>query len=340
MGSLLKEKIIDILRSYGGSYVPQSYIHRAVNASKSRVSEILGELEKEGLISRRSIGRSRVIYVYPGISEREPKERMRKIRIGIVFSSEYLFLPSFLKQIKAKGYEAEIIIFREGLKATKALAEGAVDAAISPLPGQLYLYPMYRTYSIVLNGLSGGFKVLSLGEPGPLYSSMISTMDFIRNAILSRKELEAEGTSYYRSPEEILKLKSRKGFVVTWHPIYIELERRGAKPVLDSSSLEIRFCCTLALSNALGKRAKLKLSKSYLRALRDFERDPGKGIEHYSSLTGIDASILKSATSDYRIVDPLDPSSIDEIVESFAPRIPEGNIYREAVDREALELLQ
>lgn len=46
-------------------------------------------------------------------------------------------------------------MYRDGLEATIALAKNAVDLALSPLVGQLYMYPVYRTYRIILAGLKG-----------------------------------------------------------------------------------------------------------------------------------------------------------------------------------------
>jgi predicted transcriptional regulator len=76
MSSGIRDRIIEILREHQGSHIPQAYIHRALGVSKSRVSEILSELEREGLISRISIGRSKVIYIYPGLSERVTHTRV------------------------------------------------------------------------------------------------------------------------------------------------------------------------------------------------------------------------------------------------------------------------
>ncbi|MEM1606243.1 MAG: hypothetical protein QXW41_08380 [Fervidicoccaceae archaeon] len=42
----LRDRILELLSSFQGERIPQSYIHRALGASKSRVSEILSELER------------------------------------------------------------------------------------------------------------------------------------------------------------------------------------------------------------------------------------------------------------------------------------------------------
>ncbi|WP_440059421.1 DUF7343 domain-containing protein [Thermogladius sp. 4427co] len=336
MGSDLRNRVVELLKAYQGKYIPQSFIHRAVNASKSRVSEILGDLEKQGLITRITVGRSKLVYVHPGLGERTAETPVKRIRLGIVYSSEYLFLGGFTKRLERSGIGVEVIVFRDGARTTLALAGGFIDIALSPLPGQLYLYPAYRTYSIVLKGLKGGFRVLSAGEgDGLIYSSMLSTMDYIRHLILSKKLVQAEGTVYFRDPAEILGRNLKRGVVVVWHPVYLELEKKGFKRLYSHEELDIGFCCTLAVSNTLGTRLSEKIVKAYTESIEEFRRDPGKWVEYYSSLTGIDTRILKQAVNEYKIADDLDPRVVDKIVKALSPAIPSAEAYREAIFTES-----
>lgn len=335
--SSLKERILGLLKSYKGSWIPQSHIHRALGVSKSRVSEILGELEKEGLVARRVVGRSKIVYVYPDVGEREVEAVGRLIRVGLVFSSEYLFMSAFAKGLEASGYRVEVRVFNDGIKATRALAEGLVDIAVSPLVGQLYLYPTYRTYRIILAGLWGGFRVLSLGKPGPIHSSAISTMDYARRVAVARGGLEADETRYYWSSDEVLKIKPGEGYVVTWHPIYLKLVEEGARVVYGPEELDVKFCCTLGVSTAVSKRARRAIARAYFNALETYAREPERGLEYYSSLTGIDTSTLKSATREYRVAEGLDIKLVRGILREYAPTIPAHSIYEEAVEAEMLE---
>lgn len=54
--SIVREKLLEALRMSAGELVPQSYLHKSLKISRSRVSEILDELEREGLISRVKVG--------------------------------------------------------------------------------------------------------------------------------------------------------------------------------------------------------------------------------------------------------------------------------------------
>uniref|UniRef100_A0A7J3XYU3 MarR family transcriptional regulator n=1 Tax=Thermogladius calderae TaxID=1200300 RepID=A0A7J3XYU3_9CREN len=334
--SSLKERILGLLKSYKGSWIPQSHIHRALGVSKSRVSEILAELEKEGLVARRVVGRSKIVYVYPDIGEREVETVGKLIRVGLVFSSEYLFMSAFAKGLEASGYRVEVRVFNDGIKATRALAEGLVDISVSPLVGQLYLYPTYRTYRIILAGLWGGFRVLSLGRPGPIHSSAISTMDYARRVAVARGGLEADETRYYWSSDEVLKIKPGEGYVVTWHPIYLKLVEEGARVVYEPEELDVKFCCTLGVSTAVSNRARRAIARAYFNALETYAREPERGLEYYSSLTGINISTLKSATREYKVAEGLDIKLVRGILREYAPTIPARSIYEEAVETEAL----
>jgi predicted transcriptional regulator len=331
MSSGLRERIIELLREHQGSHIPQAYIHRALGVSKSRVSEILSELEKEGLISRISIGRSKVIQVHPGISEKSTQVVRKNLRLGIVYSSEYLFLPWFIKKLARRGFRVEVVIFRDGLKATRALAEGVVDLALSPLPGQLYMYPLYRTYKLILAGVKGGFRVVYLGDSGPIYSSMISTMDYARHRAVGLKMVDANRTIYYGDPSELLRLKKSRGYIVTWHPVYYDLEKRGFKSIYSPEDLDVQFCCTLGVSNTVDDRLRRIIQRDFQAALSSYEKNPERGLEYYASITGIDLAILKTAVSEYRVVDGLNGSVVDELTSSFAPLVPARDVYRSAI---------
>jgi len=333
--SSIKRRVLEFLKSYQGLYIPQSHIHRALGVSKSRVSEILRELELEGLITRLTIGRSKVVYVKPGLSEKYVETRRRALRIGVVYSSEYLFLGGLVKRLARRGFSVDVLVYRDGLRLTRALAEGEVHLALSPLTGQLYLYPTYRTYRVVLRGLSGGFRVLYKEGSSVVYSSMISTMDYVRQRALSKGLIDASSTVYYSDPSTLL-LRVNSGYVVTWHPVYLELEKRGFRVLYTPGELDVEFCCTLGLSNTLSSRERATVKKAYYEALEEYSRSPDKYLDYYSAVTGIDISTLRSATREYRVTDELGAGVISKVLSSYAPSIPSREVYHEVVDTETL----
>ncbi len=333
--SSIKRRVLEFLKNYQGLYIPQSHIHRALGVSKSRVSEILREFELEGLITRLVIGKSKVVYVKPGLSEKYMETQQRTLRIGIVYSSEYLFLGSLVKRLARREFNVNILVYRDGLRLTKALAEGEVHLAFSPLTGQLYLYPIYKTYRVVLRGLREGFRVLYKEGSSVVYSSMISTMDYVRQRVLSKGLIDASSTVYYSDPSTLL-LRVNGGYVVTWHPVYLELEKRGFRVLYTPSDLDVEFCCTLGLSNTLSSRERAIVKKAYYEALEEYSRSPDKYLDYYSAVTGIDISTLKSAVREYKVTDELGVEVISKVLSSYAPSIPSREVYYEVVNLEAL----
>ncbi|MGC8982317.1 MAG: DUF7343 domain-containing protein [Desulfurococcaceae archaeon] len=328
MKSLVRKRIIELLKSHQGEYVPQSYIHKAINASKSRVSEVLSELEREGLISRTTIGRSKLVYVHPGIAEHEPDlSTKRELKLGLVYSSEYLYLGGFAKRLARRGIRLKIVVLKSGIEAARLLANGSLDLALAPLVSQLYLYPMFKTYKIVPKGLRGGFKVLQKPGSEVVYSSLISTMDYVRYRVMREGLVSASKTVYFNSSDELFQLAKRGGFAVAWHPLYVLLEEEGFRQVLSHEDLDLEFCCTLAVSNTLTSRVRALVEKSYEEAIREYEKQPERYLEYYSLVTGISYSTLKSATREYKPAEGINAKVVDRIVESFAPVVPDREAY-------------
>lgn len=323
----IKERILRFLAEVQGQYIPQSTLHKAIHASKSRVSEVLSDLERNGLITRLRVGSSKIIFVKPGIRETEYIRTGKVIRLGIVYSSEYLYLGGFAKRLRNHGFDLEIMVFKDSLEATRALATGSIDLALSPLISQLYLLPAYRTYRIITRGLKGGYRVLYRPGDNTVYSSMISTMDYLRHVVTSRKMIEAEKTIYYHGSEELKQYMKRGGFFITWHPLFKELEKQGYNELYGPEELDIGFCCSLGISNSLGKRIVEFVKKAYHESLEEYERTPDRYLEYYSLITGIPLDLLKDAVKEYSVSEHDKVKIIDEVFTTWSQNIPSRAVY-------------
>ncbi|MEM4037261.1 MAG: transcriptional regulator [Desulfurococcaceae archaeon] len=326
----MRERVIELLSEFEGKYIPQSYIHRSLKVSKSRVSEVLRELEKEGLIQRVSVGRVNIVHIMPGAFRGAiERAKARELKLGIVYSSEYLFLGFFVKGLLRNNISVDVKVFKDSFEATRQLAEGLVDMAFSPFVGQLYLYPAYRTYKVVGGGVKGGFRVLHKPGSETIYSSMISTMDYARYLALKMGIIEASNTHYYKNPSQLMHAAKRGGYVVTWHPVYLELSKLGYSTILTHKDLGIEFCCTLATLNTVTEDLLDTIRRSLVVALEEYKRKPDEMLEYYSSITGIATSTLKTAISEYHVVNGVHKKHVENVVASFAPVLPDRNIYRE-----------
>lgn len=325
----VKRKIVELLRSYQGKSIPQSFIHRVLGVSKSTVSEILGELEREGVITRTSIGRVKIVNVSPFISETQVEYKMRKITLGLVYSSEYLFLSGFIKRLRRKSISIDILVYRDGLEATRAMASGWVNLVLSPLVGQLYTYPLYRTFRIIPAGLRGGFRVLKSRDEDIIYSSLISTMDYVRSHLIRKRLVNANKTIYYNDPIKVISELRKRGVIVVWHPIYMMLEKVGLRTLYTHQDLDVDFCCTLGISTTIDDKTLSSIIRAYIESINDYRKNPEKNLEYYSSITGIDTGVLKSAISEYSVAESLDRAFVDKIVKELRVGVPSEVIYEE-----------
>ncbi|MEM1628541.1 MAG: MarR family transcriptional regulator [Desulfurococcaceae archaeon] len=327
----LRDRILELLSSFQGERIPQSYIHRALGASKSRVSEILSELERDGLIKRYKIGRTSFIHVYKGIKERENIIGPRTLRIGIVYSSEYLFLGFLSKKFRDNGLDPRVIVYDDGLDVIKAIAHGEIDLGLSPLVGQLYLYPVYRSYRILARGMSGGFKALYREGLDVVYSTRLSTMDYVRYTLSKDNVIGYSKTMYYSSPSQLLnKALKTGGYVITWHPLYrvlVEKEFREIE-VYENNALN-GVCCSLAVSNIVPPSLRSSVVELYENALSDYSKNPDKFLEYYSAITGINTSVLKTAINDYKVSQSDQNMYINEILSMFTAKVLDKDIYKD-----------
>lgn len=324
----LRERVIELLSGLEGKYIPQSYIHRALGASKSRVSEILRELELEGLIERHSLGRVNIVHVKPGAFKRVIKAtKSRTLRLGLVYSSEYTFLGFLVKSLERKGVAVDVVVFRDGFYASRQLAEGIIDLVFSPLVSQVYLYPAYRTYKVIGSGVKGGFRVLYKPGSSVVYSSVISTMDYVRYQLLRKGLIDTSRTHYYRSPSELISVSRRGGYVITWHPVYLRLQEHGYTAVAVHEELDVDFCCTLAALSSLGDTLLDLVQNALESALEKYKKKPDAVLDYYSSVTGIDTSTLRSALSEYTVAESLDKKHVDHVLETLVPALPDKSAY-------------
>lgn len=323
----LRERLLELLAASQGEYVPQSYIHSALGASKSRVSELLRELEAEGLVERKSLGRAKLVRLLPGAA-RPAGQRRRSLRLGLVYSSEYAFLGYLAKKLAARGVSLELVVYDNAIRAAEELAEGRVDAGLFPLVTQLYFYAALPTFKVVGGGARGGYGVYAPEAPEPVaLSTKLSTMDLVR---ATAPELRGAEARYYSSAGELSRLLRGgwRGYVVAYHPLSEEAERLGYRAVASWRELEIPHCCTLAASNALGREALDSLSELYRESLEEYEGNRERYAEWYSAKTGIPLELVRRALREYEVAPCVSEGALLEVAERLAPRVPHASAFR------------
>lgn len=329
-------KVLELVAKFPEG-VPQSYLTKALEVSKSYLSSVLRNLEKQGLVYRIRVGN--MVIVKPVHIGSLFESRVKVLNLGIVWSSEYLFLGYFAKLLKEKeGIELIVKIYPSALQAVLALIRREVDATLSPLVTQIYGYIISKNIAIIGGGTSGGGYIYEIphNTSETIISSEISTMDLCRAVALRKKYIytTAASTRYFSSPQEAITM-IRRGlarYAIVWHPINIDVESIGGKKVLSCSELEeISYCCTFAITKAFNQEIIERIARIYKNSIELFNKDKKRFIDWYSATVGIEPSILKRALDEYIYIPELNPKYINKVVEALGIDVPAKEYLYQAI---------
>ncbi len=319
-------KLLDILSKNPGG-VQQSQLANLLNISKSYLSIVLRDLERQGLVQRTKVGTTYIVKPLWG----PPRPTSKSIRMGVVWSSEYLFLGYFIKMVRdSMDIDVDVNVYQNAIQTIIEMIKGNIDMALSPLITELYGYILSKDIAIIGGGASGGSYIYEI--PGSrkdiVISSSVSTMDLCRYIAIKRKLIDASNTSYFYSPSEAVSIVKRglARYAVVWHPLSSTMEMFGARKVLECSNLEeIYHCCTLAVSRRLSFELIEKLKSIYRSSIEKFLVDPTRFLEWYSLKTGIDIALLRRALDLYRYSPEINKRSLSLLLDTLAIEIPSRN---------------
>ncbi len=326
MDENLRLRIVKLLAQHR-SGVTQATLARALGVSKSYLSAVIRELEKQGIIYRIRLGNSYIVKLAQ--QEIRTEANPRVIRLGIVWSSEYLFLAPFAKILRDKlGIYLHVSVYPSATQATLALIRGEIDAVLSPLVTQIYAFLFAKNLVIAGGGARGGAAIYTIPntESSAIASSELSTMDLCRALAMRRGIIDAESTRYFRQPDEAIAMaKLRKvKYVVVWHPLTHSMERLGMKRIaMCSEFTEIGYCCTLALSRTLDTELMEKISKIYSESIELFRNRPELYLDWYSAITGIDTATLRKAVEAYSYEPYLDTKRVILTAQAMRIEVPD-----------------
>ncbi|MEM0213789.1 MAG: hypothetical protein QW348_06000 [Ignisphaera sp.] len=318
------ESILDILSRHADG-VPQSFLYRALPFSKSYISIVLRELERRGVVHRVRIGNTYIVRLAKPFTK---SFHGKRLVLGIVWSSEYLFLGHFAKMLRdSLSMDLDVKVYPNAVSATLSILMGDVDAVLSPLATQLYLYPISKSFKIVGGGAIGGGFIYEIGDgaEGVVASSELSTMDLCRAVASERRLINEESVLYFNSSQQAIEIARGRGArnIVVWHPITYEIEKMGGKRVGECIEFEeTKHCCTLAISDRVPPEMVEKIATIYRQSIDVFKREPSRFLDWYSTLTGIDTALLRDALKVYRYDGELDHKSIDKLIRFMNIKIP------------------
>lgn len=301
-----------------------------MGVSRSRVSEILNVLEREGLVVRVKVGNQYLVKLLEAGGTLVPSA-FRSLKIGIVWSSEYPFLTIFAKRVREKlGTSLHVTVFTSSLQATKSLVLGDVELALTPTITQAHFYLAFRNFKIIGGGAHGGSAVMVRENTASdyTYSSELSTMDLIRLLSVSEGIIyPTEATRYFRNPEEMLRAASLglAKYAVVWHPLYRELKNFNYRVLVKGIELDIPYCCTLAASNVIPGETRHTLSNLYKESLEAYSKTPERWADWYALQVGIPRDVIIDGIREYRINTHLDKKELLKYFSKVPVKLPDMN---------------
>ncbi len=335
----LRERILLLLQEHPEG-LRQAEIARALNASRSRVSEIIRELERSGLIEKvKESGITKIVLAKTRIGYNETRSRI--LKLGIIWSSEYPFITPFAKKLRDRlGYRLEVIVYSNGLDATWDLVSGRIDLALTPMITQLLYASLTNKLKIIGGGASGGASIIHnpRGRRGIGASTKASTMDLCLTRGWKLIGREEERREYVGSGEELVRkiVRGEVEMVAIWEPLASKLKNMGYKEVASCSELEVNHCCTLATNTFIDRELVDKISALYSEALRDFIREPSRWLEWYSIKTGISVDVLKHDIRYYVFKDYVEVEKSIKLIRDTGLKIPNPALLREIVSRKII----
>ena len=330
----VRKEVLELLERSSGEFINQSVIHKILGISRSRASEVLQELEGEGLIIRKRLGD---LYLVKFTGSPAKPSLNKLIKLGIVWSSEYPFIAPFVKNLKVRyGISTEIKVYDSAVETVRALVKGEVELVLAPLITEVHFYSAFRNLKIIGGGAYDGSAVVYNPRAGNdvIASSYLSTMDALRTIALKKGEVSAARTKYFNHPSDVLRLaiKDRVKYLVVWHPLLKDLIRKGFKEVLYPSELGITYCCTLAASTSLSYELRKKLRREYLHALNKFKRSPSKWFSWYSIKVGISSDVVKDGWRMYKLNPDISKEDLLKALSSIGVSVPDPLVLSTAID--------
>ncbi|MCY0884238.1 MAG: MarR family transcriptional regulator [Acidianus infernus] len=295
-----RDRILSILKERGS--LPQTELVKLSGMSKSRVSEILNELEKEGIIFRKQlVGKNLIVSL----------NKTKFLRLGIINAAEYPFIIPFIKKLREKGVEVEVKIYDNGLQVTKDLVLGKIDMGFSPVISQIIFSKIFDI-KIIAGGAKGGAGIV--GESCNIGSTVMSSMETWTLA-----EVRNANIIPFNSPQELVKnFETRKvPAIAIWEPYLSILESKGHKV---THVFEPNHCCTLAIRSSLEDEEKIK--EIYEDAFSWFLSSKDRWISDYSNLLGEDYNIMKKASERYYFDSYLDLKEVYKNLKKMNIYIP------------------
>jgi len=307
-----EELIINVLREAGEDGITQVELTRITGLSRSRISEILSKLEREGKIIRiRLPGRTYLVK----LAHYRVKEKAKILNIGILRALEYPFIIPFIKRLRSKGFRVHLWVYDNAIPATYELVRGILDLALTPIITQFYFYELTKALRIIGGGAVGGAFIVLSPRRGDL---SLSDLDTLRAASTKFSTMEICGLAltkgkmsriYVHKAEDFIKylLKGVADYAVTWQPYVKILEERGCNVFAKCEDIIGPYhCCTLAVSMGIDDNTISLLTKLYEESFKDIKSNVNEFMKVLSRIIGINEDYAKYSLNAYSFLEYID----------------------------------
>ncbi len=298
-----KKRIIDLLIKSGGEGVLQSEIPRKLDLSKSTVSEILSDLENEGIVVReKAAGKSYRVWFF----KFAPKPIEGVIRIGVLRASEYPH--ALMAAEKLEDVKVCVEVFDDAQELTKTLSMSQLDVGFSPFITQTLFALLLKSIKIhciaAYNG-SGVALKKSLEKSRAFATSELSAMEsnlklFLEQSGFNLTELTFK---YFSSPEDMIEKFAgcEVDALAIWEPYFTAL--RSKYKCIEFREVIGDFpCCSLASNIQFYKRNK-SILKDYLDGLKssveEIEERKDYAAELVAKKMGFDEKLVMKSFDSY-----------------------------------------
>ena len=273
---MLEKKVLEILERRGFEGILQSELVRELNASKSRVSEVLKSLEEKGtVVRRREAGKNLRIWL--------SKYSKDRVKIGILRATEYAKLIS--------SGDFSFIVYGNAIDLTRDLALGRIEFGASPLVTQIMFGVMMKNIRILGVVAENGSGVVFCDEKNGVFATTeMSAMEI--NLRVTRERLGVRSFRYCDSPECLLSSVESVEGIAIWEPYFSRIEREK----VPFSEIGGDFpCCTLA-ANQNFLRENEDVAEKIVRDMKAVAID----FDRVSEVLGFDKREIEESVGSYR----------------------------------------
>lgn len=323
----IEKKIFELLEN---GETLQSNIYKALSVSKSRVSEVLKDLEERNVISRQKIGKNYLVSLNSYV-----KEIGGSIRIGIIRSSEYGYIIPLRKMVKDRGIELNVKVYDNGIEVMKDLVMGKLDFGISPTISQIFFaYAGFPVKMVAPAGSGGGYLFSNTNDKKPrALSSRLSTMELImRTAVNSSIMRDPAQVSYFDDPRVAVNeyLKGKADAITIWEPFAGMLRAEGMRETYSYSEME-HYCCTLSTHASLKESIIESFKKDFYKSIEVYEKNRSSYAFAYSALLGLPYGLVEGSLNDYRYHHDLDLKILERQLAYAGVSIPSSSALKSII---------